>query len=138
VNHAHDAHAAAALRTKPSVRRLAIAALVTVHVLGAAGAPFAALIHFGQAGASAHQNFHVVWEACKYFAASVLAAGVAARPLAAGNVWAWWALLIATMTLFGGVFFAHALTAGGPAVDHWSYGTFLAVSLAALGVLRPS
>ncbi len=118
------------------LRRIAIAALVAVHVLGAAGAPFAAAIHFGQPGATAHQNFHVVWEACKYFAASVLAVAVVARPLAAGERWAWWAMLVATVALYGGMFFAHALTRGGPAIDHWSYGSFLVVSFAALAVLR--
>jgi hypothetical protein len=118
------------------VRRVALIVLATVHALGAMGAPFAAKLHLFQAGATPHQNFHVAWEACKYFAASVLALFVVVRPLARGERWAWWAMVIATLALFGGVFFAHAITHGGPAIDHWSYGSFFVLSCAALGVLR--
>lgn len=118
-------------------RRIAVLALAAVHVLGALGAPFAAKIHLFQAGATAHQDFHVVWEACKYFAASALALGIALGPLARGERWAWWAMVVASAALFGGVFVADALTGGAPAIDHWAYGSFLAISIAALAVLRP-
>jgi hypothetical protein len=117
------------------LRTIAIAALTIVHGLGALGAPFAALIHFGQPDATAHQNFHVVWEAFKYFAASVVCVAIALGPLRRGERWAWWAMLVACVSLFGGVFVAHALSRGGPAIDHWSYGSFLVISVAALAVL---
>ena len=97
---------------EPRLRNLAIGALAIVHGVGVLGAPFAAALHFGQPDATAHQNFHVVWEAFKYFAASS-----------------------ACLALFGGVFVAHALSRGGPAIDHWSYGSFLAISIVALAVL---
>jgi hypothetical protein len=119
-------------------RRIALGALATIHVLGALGAPFAAEIHLFQAGATAHQNFHVAWEAFKYFAASVLALGVVVRPLARGERWAWWASAVAAAALFGGVFASDAITGGAPAIDHWAYGSFLVVSIVALGVLRPA
>jgi hypothetical protein len=109
-----------------------------VHLLGALGAPLAAHIHLFQAGATAHQNFHVVWEAFKYFAASMLALGVTLGPLARGERWAYALSWIAALALFGGVFVADALTGGAPAIDHWAYGSFLVVSIAALIVLRPS
>ncbi len=117
------------------LRNIAIAALVIVHGLGVLGAPFAALIHFGQADASAHQNFHVVWEAFKYFAASAACVAIALWPLRRGERWAWWTMLVACLALFGGMFVAHALSLGGPAIDHWSYGSFLIISMAALAVL---
>ena len=117
------------------LRTAAIAALTIVHGLGALGAPFAALIHFGQADATAHQNFHVVWEAFKYFAASSVCVAIALGPLRRGERWAWWIMLVACVSLFGGVFVAHALSGGGPAIDHWSYGSFLVISIAALAVL---
>lgn len=118
-------------------RRVAVLALAAVHVLGALGAPLAAKIHLFQAGATAHQDFHVVWEACKYFAASVLALGIALGPLARGERWAWWAMVVASAALFGGVFFADALTGGAPSIDHWAYGSFLVISIVSLAVLRP-
>lgn len=121
--------------TKPRLRSTAIIALALVHGLGVLGAPFAAAIHFGQADATAHQNFHVVWEAFKYFAASSACLAIALFPLRRGEHWAWWTMLIGCLALFGGVFVAHALSLGGPAIDHWSYGTFLVVSIAALAVL---
>jgi len=117
------------------LRTVAIAALTIVHGLGAIGAPFAAMIHFGQADATAHQNFHVVWEAFKYFAASSVCVAIALGPLRRGERWAWWIMLVACVALFGGVFVAHALSHGGPAIDHWSYGSFLVISVAALAVL---
>ncbi len=117
------------------LRTIAIAALTIVHGLGALGAPFAAMIHFGQEDATAHQDFHVVWEAFKYFAASVVCVAIALGPLRRGERWAWWAMLVACVSLFGGVFVAHALSGGGPAIDHWSYGSFLVISIAALAVL---
>jgi len=113
----------------------AIGALATVHALGALGAPFAAQLHFGQPDATAHQNFHVVWEAFKYFAASSACLAIALGPLRRGERWAWWAMLVACLSLFGGVFVAHALSGGGPAIDHWSYGSFLVVSIVSLVVL---
>ncbi len=121
--------------SKTRLRTIAIAALTIVHGLGVLGAPFAALIHFGQADATAHQNFHVVWEAFKYFAASTVCVAIALGPLRRGERWAWWTMLIACLALFGGVFVAHALSGGGPAIDHWSYGAFLVISVAALAVL---
>ncbi len=117
------------------LRVIAIVALAIVHGLGVLGAPFAAMIHFGQADASAHQNFHVVWEAFKYFAASSVCVAIALGPLRRGERWAWWTMLVACLSLFGGVFVAHALSLGGPAIDHWSYGSFLVISIAALVVL---
>ena len=117
------------------LRVIAIVALAIVHGLGVLGAPFAAMIHFGQADASAHQNFHVVWEAFKYFAASSVCVAIALWPLRRGERWAWWTMLVACLSLFGGVFVAHGLSLGGPAIDHWSYGPFLVISIAALAVL---
>ena len=60
---------------------------------------------------------------------------IALGPLRRGERWAWWAMLVASVSLFGGVFVAHALSHGGPAIDHWSYGSFLVISVAALAVL---
>ena len=117
------------------LRILAIASLAIVHGLGVLGAPFAAMLHFGQPDATAHQNFHVVWEACKYLAASSACLAIALGPLRRGERWAWWTMLVACLVLFGGVFLAHALSHGGPAIDHWSYGSFLVISIAALWVL---
>jgi hypothetical protein len=119
-----------------SVRQLGLGALAVVHGLGALGAPFAARLHLFQPGATAHQNFHVVWEAFKYFAASVLALALTLGPLARGERWAWWVMVVATFALFGGVFAADAITGGSPAIDHWAYGSFLVVSLGALAALR--
>jgi hypothetical protein len=116
-------------------RRIALGALATVHALGALGAPFAAKLHLFQPGATAHQDFHVVWEACKYFAASALALAIVVGPLARGERWAWWTIAVATLALFGGVFFADAVTHGSPAIDHWAYGSFLVVSCVALATL---
>jgi hypothetical protein len=117
------------------LRRFAIGALAVIHGLGALGAPFAASLHFGQPDATAHQNFHVVWEAFKYFAASTACLAIALGPLRRGERWAWWTMLVACLSLFGGVFVAHALSGGGPAIDHWSYGSFLVISISALAVL---
>jgi hypothetical protein len=115
--------------------RAAIAVLTIVHGLGIVGAPIAARIHFGQPGLNPHQNFHVLWEALKYFTASVLALAIARGPLARGEKWAWWASLVAVLALFGGVFVADAATDGAPRVDRVSYGAFLALALPALAVL---
>jgi len=114
---------------------LAIGALAVVHGLGVLGAPFAAMIHFGQADASAHQNFHVIWEAFKYFAASAVCVTIALGPLRRGERWAWWTMLVGCLALFDGVFVAHAMSGGGPAIDHWSYGSFLVISMVALAIL---
>ena len=120
---------------EPRIRNIAIGALAIVHGLGVLGAPFAAALHFGQPDATAHQNFHVAWEAFKYFAASSACLAIALGPLRRGERWAWWTMLVACLALFGGVFVAHALSRGGPAIDHWSYGSFLVISIAALAVL---
>jgi hypothetical protein len=117
------------------LRTYAIAGLAIVHGLGVLGAPFAAMIHFGQPDASAHQNFHVVWEAFKYFAASSVCLVIALIPLRRGEKWAWWTMLVGCLALFGGMFVAHALSLGGPAIDHWSYGSFLIISIIALTIL---
>jgi hypothetical protein len=117
------------------LRSFCVIALAIIHGLGMAGAPFAAWLHFGQADATAHQDFHVVWEAFKYFAASSACLAIVLGPLRRGERWAWWAMLVACLALFGGVFVAHALSGGGPAIDHWSYGSFLVISVAALTVL---
>jgi hypothetical protein len=116
-------------------RKLALMALATVHALGVPGAPIAANLHLFQAGATPHQNFHVLWEACKYAAASLLALAIVLGPLARGERWALWISAAAALLLFGGVFFSHALTGGGPVIDFWSYGSFLAVALVALPVI---
>lgn len=120
---------------EPRLRMFAIGALAVIHGLGALGAPFAASLHFGQTDATAHQNFHVVWEVFKYFAASSACLAIALGPLRRGERWAWWTMLVACLSLFGGVFVAHALSGGGPAIDHWSYGSFLVVSIVSLVVL---
>lgn len=117
--------------TDNRIRTFAIAALAIVHGLGVMGAPFAAMIHFGRVDATAHRNFHVVWEAFKYFAVSLVCLAVALVPLRRGERWAWWTMLVACLALF----VAHALSGGGPAIDHWSYGSFLVISLVALAVL---
>jgi hypothetical protein len=119
----------------PLHHRIAIGTLAVVHVLGALGAPFAAKLHLYQPGATRHQNFHVVWEACKYFGASILALYVVLGPLARGERWAKRVMLAATIALFGGVFVGDLLTLGAPSIDHWAYGTFLALSLASLAAL---
>lgn len=116
-------------------RRLALGALVVIHVLGILGAPVAANLHLFQPGATRHQNFHVLWEACKYAAASLFAVGLVLGPISRGEKWALWVLGAGSVVLFGGVFFSHALTLGGPVIDFWSYGTFLVVSVVAIGVL---
>lgn len=117
-------------------RRIAIGGLAAVHALGALGAPFAARLHLHQPGATRHQDFHVMWEACKYFSASVLALAIVVGPLARGERWASWALLVVTFAMFGGVFVADAITGGAPTIDHVAYGAFLAISLIALAVLE--
>ena len=117
------------------LRLMAVSALATVHFLGVLGAPFAAMIHFNQPEANAHQNFHVVWEAFKYFAASAVCVAIALGPLRRGERWAWWTMMIACLVLFGGVFVAHLLTGGGPAIDNWSYGSFLVISIVSLTIL---
>jgi len=117
------------------LRRLALGVLVVVHALGVLGAPFAAHMHFGQPGLTPHQNFHVVWEAFKYLSVSVACLAIVLGPLARGERWAWWTMLLVSLTLFGGVFVAHALSAGAPAIDLWSYGPFLILSIAALAIL---
>ena len=117
------------------MRRFALGILALVHVLGALGAPFAAKLHLHQVGATRHQDFHVVWEACKYFAASILALAIVLGPLARGERWARYVMLAATIAMFGGVFFSDLLTHGAPAIDHWAYGSFLVLSLLSLFVL---
>jgi hypothetical protein len=123
------------MNDRDPVRRIAVGALATIHVLGILGAPFAAKLHIFQPGATPHQNFHVVWEACKYATASLFALALVLGPLARGERWALYVLAVGTVVMFGGVFFAHALTHGGPVIDFWSYGSFLVVSAVALGVL---
>ena len=125
----------AAPGTPPPGHRAAIGVLSAVHVLGILGAPFAAKLHLWQAGATAHQNFHVIWEACKYATASLLALALVLGPVARGERWARRVLGVATVVMFGGVFFSHAITRGGPVIDFWAYGSFLVVSLLALAVL---
>jgi hypothetical protein len=115
--------------------RIAIVVLAVVHTLGVLGAPFAARLHFNAPGATAHQNFHVVWEAFKYGTASLACLGIALKPLARGEAWAWWVMVASTAALFGGVFVADGLTGGAPAIDHWAYGSFLLLSMVSLGVL---
>ncbi|MEX2531287.1 MAG: hypothetical protein WD960_10985 [Gemmatimonadota bacterium] len=116
--------------------KLALGILVVVHVLGALGAPVAASLHIWDPGATPHQDFHVVWEAFKYFTASIFAVGLVLGPLREGRRWAFWLLLAGSLALFGGVFVAHALSGGGPMIDFVSYGSFLVLSLLALAVLR--
>jgi hypothetical protein len=106
-----------------------------IHVLGILGAPYAAKLHLFQPGATPHQNFHVVWEACKYATASLLALAVVIGPLARGERWALWVLAAGTLVMFGGVFFSNALTHGGPAIDFWAYGSFLVISVIGLAVI---
>jgi hypothetical protein len=119
----------------PLLRRLSLGLLALVHALGILGAPYAASLHFDQPGASAHQRFHVIWEACKYASASLLALVLVVGPARRGERWAVAALAAGSAILFGGVFFADALTGGAPPVDRWSYGVFLLLSLPALAIL---
>lgn len=117
-------------------KKLALAILCTIHLLGMLGAPYAASLHLHQEGSTAHQNFHVVWEACKYFTASLFAFLVVLFPLRRGERWARWAVLGGTIVMFGGVFFSDAVTGGSPPIDNYAYGTFLVLSLVALALLR--
>jgi hypothetical protein len=117
------------------LRRAAIVVLAVIHVLGILGAPFAAKLHLWQPAATAHQNFHVIWEACKYATASLFALGLVLGPLARGERWALVVLAVGSVVLFGGVFFSHALTHGGPVIDFWAYGSFFVLSVLALSVL---
>ena len=117
------------------LRRFALGALVVIHVLGILGSPLAASLHLYKEGATEHQNFHVVWEAFKYAGASALALGIVLGPLAKGQRWALWLMLLSSLMLFGGVFVAHAMTNGGPVIDFWAYGSFLILSLGALWVV---
>jgi hypothetical protein len=120
-----------------AVRRVAVWMLGTIHALGVLGAPFAAKLHLFQPGATAHQNFHVVWEAFKYGSASALALAIVIGPYARGERWAWYALAVATLGLFASVFVADAITHGAPAIDHWAYGSFLVASVIALALTAP-
>lgn len=121
--------------TESLPRRAAIWTLATIHVLGILGAPFAAKLHLWQPGATPHQNFHVVWEACKYATASLFALALVLGPLARGERWALGVVAVGSLVLFGGVFFSHALTHGGPLIDFWAYGSFLVLSMVSVGVL---
>ena len=116
-------------------KKLALAILCTVHVLGMLGAPYAASLHLHQPGSTSHQNFHVVWEACKYFTASLFALWIVVVPLRRGERWARWVLLAGTIVMFGGVFLSDALTAGSPPIDNYAYGSFLVLSLIALAIV---
>lgn len=122
------------------LRRAAIGVLVIIHVLGILGAPFAAKLHLWAPAATAHQNFHVIWEACKYATASLFALGLVLGPLARGERWAIPVVGTGTVVMFGGVFFSHALTHGGPVIDFWAYGSFFVLSLLSLAILsrRPA
>jgi hypothetical protein len=121
--------------TESLPRRAAIFTLATIHVLGILGAPFAAKLHLWQPSATPHQNFHVIWEACKYATASLFALALVLGPLARGERWALAVVGVGSVVLFGGVFFSHALTHGGPVVDFWAYGSFLVLSVGCVGVL---
>jgi hypothetical protein len=118
-----------------SLRLAALGVLAAIHLLGILGAPIAASLHLFQPGATPHQNFHVVWEACKYGTASLFALALVLWPLARGERWALFVLGVGSIVMFGGVFFSHALTRGGPLIDFWAYGSFLVLSLIALSVV---
>ncbi|HVU01286.1 MAG TPA: hypothetical protein VHE30_06025 [Polyangiaceae bacterium] len=122
------------------LRKLALGVLATIHVLGILGAPFAAKLHLFQAGATPHQNFHVVWEACKYATASLFALALVLGPLARGERWALPVLGVGSVVMFGGVFFSDAITHGGPVIDFWAYGSFFVLSVVSLALLatRPA
>jgi hypothetical protein len=92
-------------------------------------------LHLWQTGATPHQNFHVLWEACKYATASLFALALVLGPLARGERWALGVVGVGSVVLFGGVFFSHALTQGGPVIDFWAYGSFLALSVVAIATL---
>jgi uncharacterized protein YjeT (DUF2065 family) len=126
--------ARSAMQSDP-VRKAALGVLAVIHGLGILGAPYAAKLHLWQAGATPHQNFHVVWEACKYATASFFALALVLGPLARGERWALYVLAAGSVVLFGGVFFSQALTAGGPLIDFWAYGSFFGLSALALGTL---
>jgi len=121
--------------TESLPRRAAIWTLATIHALGILGAPFAAKLHLWQPGATPHQNFHVVWGACKYATASLFALAIVLGPLARGERWALAVVAAGSIVLFGGVFFSNALTHGGPLIDFWAYGSFLVLSIVSVGVL---
>jgi hypothetical protein len=121
---------------KPApLHRASIVVLASIHVLGILGAPVAASLHLWQTGSTPHQNFHVIWEACKYATASFFALALVLGPLARGERWALPVLSVGSFVLFGGVFFSHALTHGGPVIDFWAYGSFFVLSLLSLAVL---
>jgi len=124
--------------TQPLPRRAAIWTLATIHILGILGAPFAAKLHLWQTGATPHQNFHVIWEACKYATASLFALALVLGPLARGERWALNVVGVGSVVLFGGVFFSHALTHGGPVIDFWAYGSFLVLSIVSVATLYVS
>jgi len=89
-------------------------------------------------GATPHQNFHVVWEACKYATASLFALALVLGPVARGERWALGVVGAGSVVLFGGVFFSDALTHGGPMIDFWAYGSFLVLSLVSVATLSVS
>src|SRR5260221_4925204 len=122
------------MRADP-LHRVSIGILATVDVLGILGAPVATGLHLFQPAATAHQNFHVVWEACKYATASLFGLALVLGPLARGERWALPVVGAGSVTMFGGVFLSNAITHGGPLVDFWAYGSFLGLSLAALAIL---
>jgi hypothetical protein len=117
------------------VRVAALAVLSVIHVLGILGAPYAASLHLGQPGATEHQNFHVIWEACKYATASLFALALVLGPVARGERSALVVLAVGSAVIFGGVFLSHAMTHGGPVIDFWAYGSFFVLSAIALAVL---
>lgn len=125
----------AATRKSDPLRLAALGVLVVIHVLGILGAPIAASLHLWQPGATEHQNFHVVWEACKYATASLFALALVLGPVARGERWSLAVLGAGTAVLFGGVFVSHAMTHGGPLIDFWAYGSFFVFSAAALAIL---
>ena len=122
------------MKTDP-LRRAAIYVLAAIHVLGILGAPLAASLHLFQPGATPHQNFHVLWEACKYATASLFALALVLGPLASGERWALVVLGVGSVVMFGGVFVSDAFTHGGPVIDFWSYGSFLVLSVVALAIV---
>ena len=97
----------------------------------------AAREHLFAADYSTHQRFHVLWEASKYAAASMLALFIIFKPLAAGERWAVIAIALANLLLFGGVLVGALWIGGVPASTFWATSFFLAASVPALAVLWP-
>ncbi len=139
----HLASAAASERPQPPTdlrrrrRRLALGTLAAMHVLGLLGAPFEATHHLHAPDYSAHQRFHVFWEASKYAVASMLSLWIILKPLAAGERWAYIAILLSNALLYGAVLVGNFCIGGVPAITFWGCAVFTVASVPAFIALAP-